>query len=432
MPSPMRFVLAVTFLAGAAGAQVHLPSLPLPAGPLQSLPRLEDQLDQRVSVPLGELHHVEVERLIRDNRTLIDKDPNGSPIVRREILVLSPADAVEEHARAMGFEIVREQRIGSMNLQVAVFKAPAGLSTQKALLTLREADPAGVYEYNHIYLGGGALQGSRASQGRAGSSEQEQTSPGQESAAHFRVRVGLLDTGIDLSHPVFRQSAVHTWGCGQHAFPAPHGTAVASLLMGRSDTFRGVQPDAELYAADVYCGAPTGGAVDALVAALGWLVQEKVPVINISLVGPKNTLLEHVIAALIDNGFLIVAAVGNDGPAAPPLYPASYARVVGVTAVDARRRVLIEAAQGPQVMFAAAGADMRAAGADHSYTAVRGTSFAAPIVAALLAVRLSSPDTAAAAAALDALVQSAIDLGPPGKDLTYGYGMVGADYRPRP
>ena len=65
------------------------------------------------------------------------------------------------------------------------------------------------------------------------------------------------------------------------------------------------------------------------------------------------------IGALIDNGFVIVAAVGNDGPAAPPLYPASYARVVGVTAVDAHRRVLIEAARGPQVMFASPGADMR-------------------------------------------------------------------------
>jgi hypothetical protein len=425
----MRMWYAMTLLAGAASAQVHLPSLPLPAGPLQTLPRLEDQLDQRPLVPLSELRHVEIERLIRDNRSVVDRDPNGDPIVRHEILVLAPADAVKEHAVAMGFEILREQSIGSMNLQVTVFKAPARLSTEKALLTLREADPAGVYEYNHIYLGSGAVLGTGALSGDAATAA---GSPVLDSAARPRVRVGLLDTGVDLTHPVFHQSAVHTWGCGQRTFPAAHGTAVASLLMGRSDSFHGVEPGAELYAADVYCGAPTGGAVDALVAALGWLVQEQVPVINISLVGPKNALLEHVIAALIDNGFVIVAAVGNDGPAAPPLYPASYPRVVGVTAVDARRRVLVEAAQGPQVMFAAVGADMRAAGAGHNYTAVRGTSFAAPIVAALLAARLSSPDAAAAAAALDALAQSAIDLGPPGKDLTYGYGMVGADYRPRP
>jgi subtilisin family serine protease len=184
-----------------------------------------------------------------------------------------------------------------------------------------------------------------------------------------------------------------------------------------------------LYAADVYCGRPTGGAVDALVAALGWLVQERVPVINVSLVGAKNAMLERVIAALIADGYIIVAAVGNDGPAAPPLYPASYAKVVGVTAVDAHQHVLIEAARGLQVMFAAPGADLAAAAGGHTYAAVRGTSFAAPFVAALLAAGLSAPNSADAAAALDALAKAAVDLGPPGRDLTYGYGAVGATYR---
>jgi subtilisin family serine protease len=181
--------------------------------------------------------------------------------------------------------------------------------------------------------------------------------------------------------------------------------------------------------ADVYCGHPTGGAVDALVAAFGWLVQEQVPVINVSLVGPNNTMLERVIQNLIGGGYIVVAAVGNDGPAAPPLYPAAYPGVVGVTAVDAHGRVLIEAARGPQVTFAAPGADLAAAGADSGYTAVRGTSFAAPFVAALLAPGIASPDPGAATAAIDALARSAVDLGPPGRDLTYGFGLVGADYR---
>jgi subtilisin family serine protease len=222
---------------------------------------------------------------------------------------------------------------------------------------------------------------------------------------------------------------MHAWGCDSHAIPAAHGTAVASLLIGRSDVFHGVRPDADLYAADVYCGRPTGGAVDALVAAFGWLVQERVPVINVSLVGPKNAMLETVIGGLIAGGYIIVAAVGNDGPAAPPLYPASYQHVVGVTAVDSHRHVLIEAARGPQVMFAAPGADLAAAGGEHAYADVRGTSFAAPFVAALLASGLTAPNSAEASAAIDALAKTAVDLGPPGRDLTYGYGLVGADYR---
>jgi subtilisin family serine protease len=132
-----------------------------------------------------------------------------------------------------------------------------------------------------------------------------------------------------------------------------------------------------------------------------------------------------VVSALIARGHLIVAAVGNDGPAAPPLYPAAYPDVVGVTAVDAHRRVLIEAERGPQVMFAAQGADLKAATLEHGYADVRGTSFAAPTVAALLASFSSAPDHHAADAAIDALAKSAIHLGSAGRNLTYGFGLVG-------
>lgn len=71
----------------------------------------------------------------------------------------------------------------------------------------------------------------------------------------------------------------------------------------------------------MYCGSPTGGSVDALAAAFSWLVDERVAVINVSLVGAKNAMLERIVGSLIERGYLIVAAVGNDGPAAPPLYP---------------------------------------------------------------------------------------------------------------
>ena len=134
------------------------------------------------------------------------------------------------------------------------------------------------------------------------------------------------------------------------------------------------------------------------------------------------------IAALVAGGYVVVAAVGNDGPAAPPLYPASYPQVVGVTAVDGHRHVLLEAARGPQVMFAAFGADMTAASLDQGFSGVRGTSFAAPLVAALLAAHIDSPSLESSAAAIAQLCAAAIDLGTPGRDLTYGWGLVGADY----
>jgi Subtilase family len=429
MPGSLHYVLAMTMTATAAVAQVRLPAIPLPALPLQTLPQTLDQVPSQSLDRLSDLRHLEITRLIRANRQVVDTDPNGEPVIRNEILGLSPTDAALDHARSLGFIVDREPIIGIMNIHLVVFRAPQGMSTKKALRTLRQADPGGSYDYNHIYTGGGAL--SRGGRVTADNTEHGAPSfvPPAANTAQFRVRIGLLDTGVDVTHPVFRESVIHAWGCENHAVPAAHGTAVASLLIGHSEVFHGVQPDAELYAADVYCGRPTGGAVDALVAAFGWLVQERVPVINVSLVGPRNVMLERVIGSLIAGGYVIVAAVGNDGPAAPPLYPASYQNVVGVTAVDAHHHVLIEAARGPQVMFASPGADLAAAGSDHAYAAVRGTSFAAPFVAALLATGLAAPNSADAAAAIDALAKTALDLGPPGRDLTYGFGLVGADYR---
>jgi hypothetical protein len=382
----MQYIVAMTMVAAGATAQVRLPTVPLPALTQQTLPQTLDQVQSQSLDRLSALRHLEIGRLIRGNSRVVEADPNGEPVVRNEILGLAPTDAALDHARSIGFAVDREQNIGAMNIRLVVFRAPQGMSTKKALRTLREADPGGSYDYNHIYSGGGAAGGGTLSRGGGETTDPKgrdaSTSPPPAAAdpAQSRVRVGLLDSGVDVTHPVFRDSAIHAWGCGSRSVPAAHGTAVASLLIGRSDVFHGVHPDAELYAADVYCGRPTGGAVDTLVAA-------------------------------------------------PPLYPASYQHVVGVTAVDAHRRVLIEAARGPQVMFASPGADLAAAGSDHTYAAVRGTSFAAPFVAALLASGLRHPDSADAAAAVEQLAKIAIDLGPPGRDLTYGFGLVGADYR---
>ena len=425
-------LLVLTMMATAAAAQVHLPAIPPPGGSLLPPQRPLSGVESTSLEQLSNLRHLVIDQLIRANPRLVGEDRNGEPVVLREILGLSPTEAALDRARSLGFTVDREQTLDAMNLRLVVFATPRGMSTMKALRTLRDADPGGSYDYNHIYTGSGEPSQSGASRG-AGSrgADSAGTAGGVQPQRDdpSRVRIGLLDSGVDVTHPVFRDAAIHAWGCDNRPVPTGHGTSVASLLIGRSEGFNGVRPEAELYAADVFCGRPTGGAVDTLVAALGWLVQEKVPVINISLVGPKNVMLEKVIGSLIAGGYLIVAAVGNDGPAAPPLYPASYQHVVGVTAVDAHRHVLIEAARGPQVMFASPGADMAAAGSDHTFVDVRGTSFAAPLVAALLATGLAKPDTTAAAAAVDALAKTAVDLGSPGRDLTYGYGLVGADYR---
>jgi subtilisin family serine protease len=292
------------------------------------------------------------------------------------------------------------------------------------LQRLRQLDPGGTYDFNHVYENGGTVM--RVAAEAAGSA----AGPGKSSTSVHGARVGLIDGGVQRSHPVFHDVSIHEYGCAGGGVPSPHGTAVASLLVGRSEQFSGAAVGAELYAVDVYCGLATGGAVDAVADAFAWLSRERVPVINISLVGPANGLLEQVIRLVTARGHIVVAAVGNDGPSAPPLYPAAYPAVVAVTGVDSHQRVLLEACRGKHIDFAAPGADMSAAGIQSEFALVRGTSFAAPIAAGLFARQLTEPDKSRADAAIAALVSQAIDLGSRGPDKIYGNGLVGDSLRP--
>jgi subtilisin family serine protease len=101
-----------------------------------------------------------------------------------------------------------------------------------------------------------------------------------------------------------------------------------------------------------------------------------------------------------------------------------------VTGVDPQGRVLPEAGHGAHVDFAAPGSQMAAAGPAGGLVAVRGTSFAAPIVAGELALRLTAPDPARARAAIDDLGRQARH--PPQGETGLGRGIVGADLRTPP
>ena len=416
----LRALVAALLVCGMAPAhaQLGLPSLPLPdrIGPLglDGLRRPVDQLLDRAPLPdLGSLRADTIKRLLRDHATRLEADPHGEPALRGEVLAWTPSETALQAARDLGATVVRDEVLPGLGDRMVVLRLQAGASTAAMVERLRALDPAGAYDFNHVYTGSGVAGEVRAGAGAA-------------------VRIGLVDSGVDGTHPVFDDAVITRWGCGGQVVPAPHGTAVAALMVGRSEHLRGAAPGASLYAADVYCGSPVGGAADRIAAALGWLDQQGVGVVNISLVGPANALLGRAVAAMQARGHLLVAAVGNDGPAAPPLYPASYPGVVGVTAVDRRGRPLPEAARGPQVKFAAPGSQMvSAAPGAPPYRQVRGTSFAAPIVAALLAKRLPRPDGAAAARAVDALAREAGGGHAVANDET-GYGIVGAGLRTDP
>lgn len=411
-------VVAATATA-ASLAQVSLPGVPLPRLPPVTEP-VTGTLRTATST-LADARRLRVRELLRTERATVESDPDGQPIVRRQVGALSPTPAALERARAEGFTVLHTESLEGLGLVLVVLQAPDGLSTRRALKRLRELDPEGQYDYNHLYLGSGSLAQAEALPATT------PAAPPQEPANDLRI--GLIDSGVDATHPVLAGAKIVKQGCDGKAFPAPHGTAVASLLVGKGDRFEGVIPGATLYAADIFCGHG-GGSMSLLAIALDWMAREKVAVVNISLVGAKSILLTGLVRAMSSRGFLLVAAVGNDGPTAPPLYPAAYPDVVGVTGVDAKHKVLPEALRGEQVDFAARGAGLVAAEVGGGFSEIRGTSFATPIVAALLAGSLQSPDAGKAREALTALESTAVDIGNNGVDPSYGKGLVGAALHP--
>ncbi len=406
----MSLRLSLCLLLGFAGSAFGqiLPPVQLPTVP--GLPT--DELNRTVNgtlraadpQQLREVRRLRIRELLRTNRAGLEADPRGAPILRNEVVALSPSPAALESARAEGFNVGRTRTLEGLDATIVVLQAPAGMSTRRALAAAAPTRPG-----RHLRLQS-RLPGQRRRRGRRRRAPPPRPRQLRCSPAHG-ARVGLIDGGVQRKHPVFRDVTIHEHGCAGGGVPSAHGTAVASLLVGHAEHFSGAAVGAELYSADVYCGLATGGAVDAVADAFAWMSRERVPVINISLVGPANGLLEQLIRLVTARGHIVVAAVGNDGPGAPPLYPAAYPAVVAVTGVDAHRRVLIEACRGKHVDFAAPGADMAAAGLDAEFALVRGTSFAAPIAAGLFARQLTEIDRARAESAVAALTSQAVDLG---------------------
>jgi hypothetical protein len=350
-----------------------------------------------------------------------ERDPAGAPVVRSEVLSLSPTDESLAAARRLNFQVLRQENLGALNLGITVLRAPPGLSVTDALAALRNTDPNGVYDFNHVYNPSGDASATTASAlgSASGSVEVSKAAP----------TMGLVDGGIDTAHPDLKHANIiaANFAGTNKSIATEHGTAIASLLAGKG-RINGVVPNATLYAADVFGGSPSGGSADAVAQGLAWLAEKKVPVINISLAGPPNRLVEMAVRAMIARGHVVVAAVGNSGPSTPVQYPAAYEGVIAVTAVDGQRHVQIDANQGPQVMFAAVGVDVSVDALKNGIARVTGTSFAAPLVAARFALLMPAPAPDAAARALLQLETEALDLGVPGRDPVFGYGFL--EWRP--
>src|ERR1700675_994408 len=154
-------MVAMLVLAGPAQGQVRLPGVQLPGDPLQSLQRGIAQVDSTAIERLSDARHLAIAALIRSNPRTLGADPHGEAIVRNEILAYAPSEAGLAAARALGFDVLREQTEAELGWRVVVLQKPQNLPRHNALRKLRAADRAGTYEFTHLYAGSG-MQGAAA------------------------------------------------------------------------------------------------------------------------------------------------------------------------------------------------------------------------------------------------------------------------------
>ncbi|MEE4317781.1 MAG: S8 family serine peptidase [Erythrobacter sp.] len=352
------------------------------------------------------------ERAELDQRDLIDTDGEGFRYRRREFVALDLDDQDLAELRASGFEVVSREKLAVAGT-LLLLRGPAELTGEAALDTLDAiADPDSI-GYNHLF-DSAAVQTTR----KRGKAVPERIACGCD--------IGLIDTGVATNLDLFRHVTLTQRAFnGKTPQPRLHGTAVAHLMAG---TKRNPGQQTRIFVADIFSGPrQTSGSSYALIKALDWLAAQGTPVINISLSGPRNAAVAGAIARITKRGHIVVAAAGNDGPAAPPVFPGAYEGVIGVTAVDAKDRVYRYANRGTYVDFAARGVAVTAIDAKGAVRDATGTSFAAPVVAARLAGQLRKPDAAASRQVVRKLEAEARDLGPRGRDPIFGAGLIGGN-----
>jgi subtilisin family serine protease len=248
-------------------------------------------------------------------------------------------------------------------------------------------------------------------------------------ASGERITVAVIDTGIDGEHAELRGAVAGSFDAvkGERG-ASKHGTQMASAIAARGQLI-GVAPAARILAVRAFDDAPSGphGTTTRLVDALAFVASAGARVVNMSFAGTADDASVHAwITAIRRKGSVLVAAAGNNGPTAPPAYPAAYPEVIGVTATDVDDRLLKVANRGTYVSVAAPGVDIFVAIPGGGYDFTSGTSVAAAHVSGLAALLIARNPSLTADAVQAILMRTAKDLGLKGRDSDFGAGLVDA------
>ncbi|MCW2283309.1 subtilisin family serine protease [Rhodoblastus acidophilus] len=347
-------------------------------------------------------------------RVRVKKPVTAAPLVSRallpavtekrlapdEILVAFQKEApgqAENFARAEKLDLVETRSLKLIGVSVHRLKLPRGADLRKTLRRAGRDARVAWAQPNFLYQLQEGAQGSVQSQG----SIQEQAPEGYAGAAlnladahklalGKGVAVAVIDSQVDAAHPEF-------WGVAAEAFdavggagaPHAHGTAMAGAISGHVKLV-GAAPAARLLAVRAFdpAGGAARGATLPIVAGLDWAADKGARVVSMSFAGPADPLMERMVVAAASKNMALIAAAGNEGPGAPPQYPAAYPPVIAVAAVDETGKIYRQGNRGAYIKLAAPGVDVIAAAPNGGYDLSTGTSIACAEVSGVAALLL--------------------------------------------
>jgi len=349
----------------------------------------------------------------------------------KEIMVISASmdEAIQlaDLIKQYNIRIKRRTRYTNLDTVVSILGIPDSADTTTIIQQLREYDPNLWVDFNHRYR---LLTDTNYTDNI---NDKTKVNPKQwafkqvsrsevHEACSKNQRIGIIDTGISpdaaLAHEQIREKSFIPNGVS----PAnkDHGTAIGSLLLGSKGTdIIGLAPEAILYSAAIFrqrAKNKSDTTAEFILAALNWLVGEKVMVINMSLGGPRNLPVELAIKTLKKRGVTVIASSGINGNK-KPLYPAAQTEVIAVRATDINQAVFNKKIQGDYIDFSAPGVDLWLLNAKGRGKYMSGSSFASPFIAASLILKNKK-------LGLDHLTELVEDLGEPGKDPHFGLGFL--------
>lgn len=364
---------------------------------------------------------------------------DGKPHRPRDIVVMiATSNADETRLELMGdynVLLVGQTPVALLDQVLVHFRLPGNRDLQQIVAELN-ADPRVIsVQPNYIYR---LLDDAQAS----GRHKQYSLAALRIPAAHGfatgrNVGVAVIDSCVDASHPDLDGTIARQFDAFARAeqdipcvAPDAHGTAIAGIISARGE-LTGIAPRAHLLAARAFSHEGTGddtpeATTVTLASSLDWAAGHDARIYNLSFAGPDDPVMRRIMTELSARDYVLVGAAGNDGPDAPPVYPAAYDGVLAVTAIDAGTEPYVDANRGDYIDLAAPGVDILVLAPEDSYDIASGTSYAAAHLSGVIALMLERSEDLNRGRLVQFLSRTARDLGAAGRDPVFGAGLANA------